>query len=229
MENVMTLKAETRHEVGKKIAKKLRKEGRIPAIYYGEDKESIPISLAVNDIKTILKSGSGENTVLRIHREKAQMDAMLKEVQYDYLSDNIIHADLIHIDLNKPVNVNIPVVITGEPVGVKVDGGFFEFVTREIKIRCLPTKIPKEFTLEVGDLHIGHSIKAGDIKAEEGIKILTDSHVVICAVTSRAAAEEGPKEVAAEAAEAEAGAKPEEAAAKDKEKDKDKAKAKDKE
>lgn len=228
MENVMTLKAETRNEVGKKIAKKLRKQGRIPAIYYGEDKGSIPISLAVSDIKTILKSGSGENTVLRIHRENVQMDAMLKEVQFDYLSDNIIHVDLIHIDLNKSVNVNIPIVITGEPVGVKVDGGFFEFVTREVKIKCLPTKIPKEFIVDVGDLHIGHSIKAADIKAEEGIKILTDSHVVICAVTSRAA-EEVPKEAAAaEAAEAE-GAKPEEAAAKDKEKDKEKDKAKAKE
>ncbi len=226
MENVMTLKAETRNEVGKKIAKKLRKEGRIPAIIYGENTESIPISLAVSDIKAILKSGSGENTVLRIHRENVQMDAMLKEVQFDYLDDNIIHADLIHIDLNKPVIVNIPVVITGDPVGVKVDGGFFELVTREIKIKCLPTKIPKEFILEVGELHIGHSIKAGDIKPEEEIKILTDSHVVICAVTSRAIVEEVVKEAVTEGVEAE-GEKPEEAAAgKDKEKDKDKDKAK---
>lgn len=220
MENVITLKAETRSETGKKIAKKLRKEGRIPAIYYGEGEESIPISLAVNDIKAILKSGSGENTVLRIHREAAQMDAMLKEVQYDYLSDNIIHADLIHIDLNKPVIVNIPMVITGEPVGVKVDGGFFEFVTREVKIKCLPTKIPKEFVIEVSDLHIGHSIKASDIKIDEEMKLMTDPHVVICAVASRIS-EEGHKEAAAEAGAAEAGAKPEEAAAKDKAKAKD--------
>ena len=127
--------------------------------------ESIPISLAVSDIKAILKSKSGENTVLRIHREDAQMDAMLKEVQFDYLSDNIIHADLIRIDLNKPVIVNVPMLVTGEPVGVKVEGGFFEFITREIKVKCLPTKIPKEFKLDVADLHVDHSIKAADIKA----------------------------------------------------------------
>ncbi|MCU0288859.1 MAG: 50S ribosomal protein L25 [Acidobacteria bacterium] len=130
MENVMTLKAESRNEVGKKIAKKLRRDGRIPAIIYGEKEESIPISLAVSDIKIILKSKSGENTVLKIHRDNTQMDAMLKEVQYDYLSDTIIHADLIRIDLNKPVVVNVPIVVTGEPVGVKVEGGFFEFITR---------------------------------------------------------------------------------------------------
>lgn len=221
MENVMTLKAESRHQVGKKIAKQLRKEGRIPAIIYGESIESIPISLAVSDIKAILKSKSGENTVLRIHREDAQMDAMLKEVQYDYLSDNIIHADLIRIDLTKPVIVNVPILVTGDPVGVKVEGGFFEFITREIKVKCLPTKIPKEFTLDVADLHVDHSIKATDIKAEEGVHILSDSHTVICAVTTRAGGEEISKEAQTDEGGA---AKPEEAAGKDKAKAKAKAK-----
>lgn len=224
MENVMTLKAESRHEVGKKIAKKLRKEGRVPAIIYGENTESIPISLAVNDIKAILKSKSGENTVLKIHRGDSQVDAMLKDVQFDYLSDNIIHADLIRIDLNKPVVVNVPILISGDPIGVKVEGGFFEFITREIKIKCLPTKIPKEFKLDVSDLHVEHSIKASDIKAEEGIRIISDSHTVICAVTTRAG-EETIAEAVTEEAAAE-GEKPEEAASKDKEKDKDKDKVK---
>lgn len=220
MENVMTLKAESRNEVGKKFAKKLRREGRIPAIIYGEDTESIPISLAVSDIKAILKSKSGENTVLTIHQENAKMDAMLKEVQFDYLSDNIIHADLIRIDLNKPVTVNVPIVITGEPVGVKVEGGFFEFITREIKIKCLPTKIPKEFKLDISDLHVEHSIKAADIKPEEEIKILSDPHTVICSVATRAGGEETIREGGAEEAEA-AGTKSEEPG-----KDKAKAKAK---
>lgn len=215
MENVMTLKAESRHEVGKKIAKKLRKEGRVPAIIYGENTESIPISLAVNDIKVILKSKSGENTVLKIRQGDSQVDAMLKDVQFDYLSDNIIHADLIRIDLNKPVSVNVPIVVSGEPIGVKLEGGFFEFITREIKIKCLPTNIPKEFQLDISDLHVEHSIKAADINAEEGIKIMSDPHTVICAVATRAAGEETSKEAGAEEG---AGEKPEEAANKDKEK-----------
>jgi len=217
MENVVTLNAESRHEVGKKIAKKLRKQGRIPAIIYGEHKESIPISLSVSDIKTILKSDTGENTVLRIHRDDMQVDAMLKEIQYDYLSDHVIHVDLIRIDLNKSVNINVPVVVQGEPIGVKVDGGIFDFMTRELKVRCLPTQIPREFVLDVSEMQTGHSIKVEDMEVAEGIKIMSDPHTVICAVAARSGAEEaeeaeeGEEEEAAEAAEE----KPEETGAKE--------------
>lgn len=189
MEKVMTLNAESRNEVGKKISKKLRREGRIPAIIYGEQKESIPISIASADLKVILKSETGENTVLRIHRDDIQVDAMLKELQYDYLSDHIIHADLIRIDLTKRVNINVPIRITGVPMGVKTEGGFFDFMTREIKLRCLPTQIPREFVLDVTGLHAGDSIKAEDIEMPEGSKILTDPHAVICSVEMKLGAE----------------------------------------
>lgn len=203
MENVITLNAEPRQEVGKKIAKKLRKQGRIPAIIYGEHKESIPISLNTADIKAILKSDTGENTVLRIQRENIQVDAMLKEIQYDHLSDQIVHADLVRIDLNKSVNVHVPITITGEPIGVKVDGGIFDFMTRELRVRCLPTRIPKEFVIDVSGLHSGHSIKVEDIEVGEGVKMMSDLHTVICAVSIKGGAEEVAEEAEGEAAEAE--------------------------
>lgn len=218
MENVVTLNAESRHEVGKKIAKKLRKQGRIPAIIYGEHKESIPISLSVSDLKTILKSDTGENTVLRILRDDMQVDAMLKEIQYDYLSDHIIHVDLIRIDLDKSVNINVPVLVQGEPIGVKVDGSIFDFMTRELKVRCLPTQIPREFVLDVSGMETGHSIKVEDMEVAEGIKIMSDPHTVICAVAARGGAEEEAAEAeeAEEAAAAEAAEeKPEENGAKE--------------
>lgn len=215
MENVITLKADPRNDVGKKIARQLRKQGRIPAIIYGEKKESLPISLLLSDVRAIMKSESGENTVLRIHRENVQVDAMLKEVQYDYLSDNIIHVDLLRIDLQKAVNVSVPVKVFGDPVGVKVEDGIFDFMTREIKIRCLPTQIPKEFKIDISGLHTGDSIRAEDLEVAEGIKILSDPHTVICAVTSKAAVEEVIEEEAEAAAEEEE--KPEEPEDKDKE------------
>lgn len=218
MENLITLKAESRQEVGKKIARKLRKGGRIPAIIYGEHKESIPISLLKSDVKSILKSATGENTVLRIKRDKIQVDAMLKEIQYDYLSDNILHVDLIRIDLKKSVNVSVPVVTTGEPVGVKVEGGIFDFMTREVKIKCLATEIPKEFSLDVTNLHTGQSIRIEELNVEEGIKILSDPHSVICAVTLKGAVEEVVEEVEEEEGVEEPEEKPEETEDKDKDK-----------
>lgn len=203
MENVMTVNAETRDQVGKKIAKKLRKEGKIPAIIYGGDKETIPVSLIVDEVKHILKSEKGENTVLRIHRDDIKVDAMLHEIQYDYLSDNIIHVDLLRIDISKPVSISVPVKLNGTPIGVRLEDGSLDFVTRELKIKCLVTAIPNEFEIEITDLHSGSSIKADDLDIAEGIELISDPQTVICAVTAKAKEEEVLEEVEEEVAEGE--------------------------
>jgi len=207
MENVMTINAETRDNVGKMIAKKLRREGKIPAIIYGGDKESIPISLIVDDVKGILKSEKGENAVLRIHRGDINVDAMLHDIQYDCLTDRIIHVDLLRIDLEKPVTVSVPIKIEGQAIGVRVEDGIFDFVTREIKIKCLVTQIPNDFDLDVSELHIGQSVKVEDLDIEEEIQLLSDPNTVICAVSTKAKAEvveEVEEEEEAEAVEGEA-------------------------
>ncbi len=185
MENVTTLKAETRNQVGKKIARQLRRTGKIPAIIYGGDKESVPVSLLVDDIKSILRSGKKENTVLRIQRDKLNIDAMLKEVQYDYLSDNIIHVDLIRIDLEKPVIVDVPIKLEGEAVGVKVEDGVFDFNNREIKVKCLVTQIPDEVIFDVSELHIGQSVKAKELDIEEHVQLISNPNAVICSISGK--------------------------------------------
>jgi len=202
MENLLRVKAESRKEVGKKFARRLRKEGKVPAIIYGGKKESIPITLSLNDVKTILKSEKGENTILRFQRDDIEVDAMLKETQYDYLSDNIIHADFIRIDLDKAVSVSVPVATKGEAIGVKVEDGIFDFMTREVKVKCLAANIPKEFEVDISGLHTGHSIKIEDLDIAAGIQLLSDPHTVICAVNAKGKAEEVEVEVEAEEEEA---------------------------
>lgn len=203
MEDLLHVNAESRHEVGKKIAKKLRKEGRIPAIIYGDHKESIPIALSRADVKSILKHEKGENTVLKIHRDDIQVDAMLKEIQYDYLGDNIIHVDFLRIDLDKPVDVNVPIEVHGEAIGVKVEDGLFDFMTRDVRVRCLPAKIATKYVVEVSELHSGQSIKMEDLDLGEDVQLMSDPSTVVCAVMAKrgmdefAEAEEG-EEVAAE-------------------------------
>ncbi len=185
MKGVMKINAKTREEVGKKIARKIRKEGEIPAIIYGGGIESIPITMKLDDIKEILKSRKGENTILKITRDKKIVDAMLKDLQYDYLSDNIIHADFIRIDMEKLIEVDIPIVIKGESIGVQMEEGIFDFVTRELRIRSLPADIPKEIEVDISDLHIGHSIKVENIKVGEGIVLFSDPDTVICSVSTK--------------------------------------------
>lgn len=211
MEDLLHVNAESRQEVGKKIAKKLRKEGNIPAIIYGDHKESIPIALSLADVKSILKHEKGENTVLKIHRDDIQVDAMLKEIQYDYLGDSIIHVDFLRIDMNKPVDVNVPIEVTGEAIGVKVEDGFFDFMTREVRVKCLPSKIATKYVVDSSELHSGQSIKMEDLELGEDVQLMADPSTVICAVISKRGmdeieeAEEGEEEaVEGEAAEGEA-------------------------
>ena len=144
MENLITINAELRKEISKKATKGLRSKGKIPAIVYGITAESVPIAVNLGDIKGILKSENKENSILRItHGEKSKFDAMIKEIQYDYLSDHIIHVDFIRIDMSKPVEVEVPVVLEGEAIGVKTEYGLLEFIAREVLVRSLPTSIPK--------------------------------------------------------------------------------------
>jgi large subunit ribosomal protein L25 len=198
MENIMSVNAESRAKSGKEYAKKLRNMGKVPAIIYGGGKESIPISLSLNDVKSILKSEKGENTILRIHRDDIKVDAMLKDIQYDYLSDNVIHVDFIRIDLTKPIEIFVPVLIKGESIGVKMEDGIFDFITRELKVRCMPDKIPTAIELDVSDLHLGNSIRVEELEIEKDVRFLSDPKTVICSVSAKGMMEEEVVEEEAE-------------------------------
>jgi large subunit ribosomal protein L25 len=187
MENIITINAELRKEISKKARKDLRSQGMIPAVIYGITAESIPISVNLADIKGIMKSENKDNSILRITQgDKTKFDAMIKQIQYDYLSDHIIHVDFIRIDLNKPVEVEVPMVLEGEPVGVKTEDGLLEFIHREILVRSLPTSIPKEIRVDVSGLHIGQSIKVENLPKSDAYQFISPANTVICAVAAKA-------------------------------------------
>jgi large subunit ribosomal protein L25 len=242
MENLITINAELREEISKKACKSLRAQGKIPAIVYGITSESIPISVELGDIKSIMKSEKKENSILRIlQSNKAKFDAMIKEIQYDYLSDHIIHVDFIRIDLNKLLEVEVPIVLFGEAIGVKTEDGLLEFISRTVHVRCLPTQIPKEIRIDVSALHIGQSIKVETLAKTDDYQVISPANTVICAVAAKAkeevvevaevaevaegAVEGAPAAAGAAGAEAAPGAP---AADKDKGKDKEKGKGKEK-
>lgn len=198
MENIISFNAENRTETGKKIAKQLRKAGKIPAIIYGGNKEAIAIAINVNDIKSLMKTEKKGNNVLRFHRGDVTVDAMLKELQWDYLSDNIIHADFVRVNLEETIDVSIPVKLIGVPVGVRVEDGILDFVNREVDIRCLPAEIPAKIEINVEELHSGESIKVADVNLGENVSFLSHDDVVICTVTGKTGSEDEEGEEAEE-------------------------------
>lgn len=177
-----TIKAEKREDFGKNASRRLRKEGKIPAVLYGEGTATIPLTLAKKDIAAILKSEAGENTIFKVAFDSKVQDAMIKELQVQASTDELLHADLILISMDKAIRVAIPVVLRGEPVGVKTEGGFIDFMIREVDIECLPKDIPENIQVDVSALHLHQSLKVSDLALPEGVKLMNDPSSVIVVI-----------------------------------------------
>jgi large subunit ribosomal protein L25 len=197
------VKAEIRDAFGKNVSRRLRKQGLIPAVLYGEGVATVPLVLAKKDVVLILKSDTGENTIFKVAFDSKTQDAMFKDVQIDVISDELIHADLILISMDKAIRVNVPVLLQGDPIGVKTEGGFVDFMTREIEVECLPKDIPENVKVDISPLHLHQSVKISDIAVPEGVRLINDPSSVVVLISLPHKEEEvaKPVEEAAVAAE----------------------------
>jgi len=173
------IKAEKREIFGKNASRRLRREGMIPAILYGGGSSNVPLTLKKQDVFMILRSDTGENTVFQVSFDSESRDIMIKELQRDPVTDEILHADFVHIAMDKVIQVSVPVVSVGEAVGVKTEGGFVDFITREVEVECLPKDIPEHIEIDISGLHLRQSLKAEDITLPEGVKLITSSDTIL--------------------------------------------------
>jgi large subunit ribosomal protein L25 len=199
----IVVKSEKREGLGKNAARRLRQQGFIPAVVYGEGLESTPLVLNKKDILQIMKLETRENTIFKIGDGSAGTDVMIKELQVDPTTDEILHVDLIRISMDKPVRVTVPVVHQGEPIGVKTEGGFIDFVTREVEVECLPRAIPESIGIEISGLHVHQSFKVENMTPLAGVRVITDPATVLVLISLPHKEEEFPgekpeEEVAAE-------------------------------
>jgi large subunit ribosomal protein L25 len=158
------------------------------------------VSLAVNakQVARILRSESGHNTIFAVRvAGGAEEQAMLKDWQVDPLSGSLLHVDLLRIAMDVRMRVRVPVHTFGEPQGVKLQGGIFEMVTREVELECLPADIPEEFKVDVTELMIGKQLRAGDLPIDANkVKLLTDPQRVLAHVVMLKKEEEPTPEAA---------------------------------
>src|SRR5574337_115867 len=160
MAQTMTVDADLREEFGKNAARRLRRAGRVPAIVYGDQGPSIPVAVEPRKILSILQSESGHNAIFNLEiKGKAPARVMLRDWAVDPLHGGLLHVDLVRIGRDHKLKVRVPIHVTGEAKGVKLQGGVFEFVLRELEIECLPDDIPEQITVDVSELVIGRSIR----------------------------------------------------------------------
>jgi large subunit ribosomal protein L25 len=204
----ITIAAETRDSRGKNEARRLRVAGSSPAVLYGAGGAAVAVAVNPKDIKRILQSKTGHNTIFNVAvKDGENTPVMIVDWQNDPIKEHLLHVDLKRIDLTKRIRVQVPVHAHGDPKGVKLQGGLHELITREIEIECLPDDIPEEYTIDVTELMIGQNIRAGDIPLGGSVRLLSPADAVILHVVALKAEEVAAP--ATEGAPAAAGAEPE--------------------
>jgi len=200
-----SLKATKRDGAGKGVARKLRQSGRVPAVLYGSGMDTVHLTLDAMEVEHLFAAISVENTIveLDIEGEKQTQQTLVREIQAHPVRNSLIHVDFLRIQKGVAVDVEVPVHLVGTPVGVKQHGGVLEQIIHEIEVRCIPSKIPESFEVDVSGLDIDEAIRVSDIDFDEGVEPTMDQERTVCLVAApRAAAVEGEEEEALEPGEA---------------------------
>lgn len=216
----VSLKATPRTAAGKSEARRLRAAGQIPAIAYGRGLPATAISVFPKEVASILSSERGKNTVIKMALDgKAELLVMIRDSSHHPVKRSLEHVDFVEVKLDRPVDVQVPLVAIGKAVGV-AKGGMLRQVFRMVPLRCLPDKIPLKVEVEVSHLELGEHVATKDLKLEAGVTALLSPELTIVAVVApeKERAEDvaatGPAAAAAPGAPA-AGAAPAAAAGKD--------------
>ena len=180
----ITLKAQKREGTGKGVARKLRQEGRVPAVLYGRELGTMHLSLDTHEAENLFHSISTENTIvgLKVEGVGELFQTLVREIQSHPFKDSLIHVDFLRIQAGVAVDVEVPLRLIGDPIGVKNSGGVLEQVLNELPVKCIPSKIPELIEVDVSELDINDSLHVYDLELEEGINITVDEERTICAV-----------------------------------------------
>ena len=196
-----TLEAVRRQTIGKNEANRLRAAGRIPAVVYGDKRQAESIAVDPKALLKILRSQSGVNTLISLKLEGAgDTRVLVREYQIHPVERHLLHADFYYVAMDKVLRVTVPVHLTGEAKGVKVDGGVVDFVHRDIVVECLPADIPEHITIDISNLGLHDGVRVRDLPAGK-FKAVSDADMLIVhVVPPKVEAEPAPADAAAAAA-----------------------------
>ncbi len=174
-----------REKKGKGAARQLRREGFIPCIIY-KSGQSAPIQIASKEILPFMNIAIREKLFVTLKFNEGEKQAILQDYQVDPITGKLLHVDFMEVSATEKIRVTVPVVLMGEPIGVRQDKGVLQHGISEIEIEAIPEKIPGHIEVDVSQLEVGDAIHVRDIKFEEGIKVLSEPDEVIATVTVEA-------------------------------------------
>jgi large subunit ribosomal protein L25 len=202
------LEATVRTTIGKNEARRTRREGKVPAVVYGAasegtSRDAVSIAVEPKALLKILHSEAGANTLISLKLDGVNTKVLVKDFLLEPITHQVLHVDFLRVNLDRAIEVTIPVLIKGEPKGVKLQGGILEFIRREVVIECLPSDIPEHIDVDVADLMVGQGVRVRDVATNPKWKPVTDVDTMLVHVILAKAEE------SAAAAEASGGAEPE--------------------
>jgi large subunit ribosomal protein L25 len=175
MAKTLSLEAQLREQTGSKAAAVVRKQGRIPAVMYGHQEQPVAISLNAHDFLEGLHHGA---RLMDLTVAGKNEKAIIKDLQYDYLGRDIIHADLMRVDVTETIKVIVPVELKGTPKGTQ-EGGVLTAHTNRLEVLCLAINIPEIIVVPVKDLDVGQAIHAGQIQLPEGVTLASSAEMLV--------------------------------------------------
>ena len=188
-----TLKATLRDDKGSPESRRLRSEGLLPAVVYGQGMESTSVYIDAREFRNALKTEAGSNIILNIELgEKDKVTALARQIQRHPYKDEFVHVDLIKVDLTQNVEAEVQINYLGIPIGVKEEGGLVQTINNTLRISALPTNIPTSLDIDIAHLNVGENVIASDIELPEGVTLATeeDDSVMVIVTLPRAAVEE---------------------------------------
>jgi large subunit ribosomal protein L25 len=179
-----TLEAQPRTPGTKNDARRVRREGRIPAVVYGAGKSAVPVAVDPRQVSRILHSETGHNSVFDLALDGEKTKAMIVDWQYEPIKGSLLHIDLKRIAMDRKLRVNVPIELVGDPEGVKTQGGLLEQIIREVEVECLPADIPNVIELNVSALVFGVVLRVSDLPKSDKVRVVTDADQPVAHIIS---------------------------------------------
>ena len=182
--DISILEAQKREPGNKNAARRVRANGKIPAVLYGGGSGAAPVAVDPRQVLRILHSESGHNTIFDLALDSNRVKAMIVDWQFEPIKGRLLHVDMQRIAMDKKLTVTVPIMLKGEAEGVKQEGGILEQLLREIEIECLPADIPKSIDVDISHLVFGVEVRVENIPHSDKLKFLTDPQQMIAHITS---------------------------------------------
>jgi large subunit ribosomal protein L25 len=185
-----SLSASARSAVGKGVARSLRRDGRVPAVIYGHARAPQALSVDARELGRLLGHVSAETTVIELAIDGATSRTLIRDIQRHPVKRAIIHVDFQELVAGEKVHVNVPIVLVGTSIGVRLHAGLLSHIMQELSVRVDPANIPNKIEVDITDLNVGASVHVDELKVPEGVEILSELRDTVLTVSASKAGEE---------------------------------------